>query len=67
MIMKENIPFLPKFLKGEPLPEGYSNPIDPFSDPPKWHVNLRALAEYAEAKGVHIAELSKKEYHMFTN
>ena len=55
---------LPKFLE-ENIPEGYYKPVDPYEDPPEWNVNIRALAEYAEKKGVHVAELSKEEYDMF--
>lgn len=62
--MSKKISF-PKFLEGEPLPKGYYDSVNPFKDPPVWNVNLHGLAEYAESKGVHIAELSKEEYNMF--
>lgn len=56
---------LPKCLEGEPLPEDYYAPIDPYAPIKDWNINLPKLARYADKKGVPITQLTKEEVEQF--
>ena len=56
---------LPRFLEGEPLPEGYYEAPDPYKTAPSCHIDLPALARYARKSGKKITDLSKEEVKQF--
>lgn len=56
---------IPKFLDGEPLPDGYFNMPDPYSDPPASAYDIVAMVEYAAKVGKTVPELSKKKHRCF--
>ena len=56
---------LPKFLEGEPLPPGYFEPVDPYSDPPECNIDLGALMRYADENGKRVVDLTKEEVAQF--
>ena len=64
--MKENVVIkIPKFLEGEPLPDGYFDPPDPCTNPPKAQYNFRAMVNYALKHGKNVTELTKEEVKPF--
>jgi hypothetical protein len=56
---------LPRFLEGQPLPEGYFNPPDPYKDSPPCPYYLSRLVAYAKEKGVPVTELTWEEVEQF--
>lgn len=56
---------LPRFLEGEPLPHGYFDPPDPYSDPPLCNIDLGALMKYARTQGKKCWDLTKEEFAQF--
>ena len=56
---------LPRFLEGEPLPEGYYDQPDPYVSAPSCHVNLPELAKYAKSAGKKLTDLSREEVRKF--
>ena len=56
---------IPKFLEGEPLPKGYSDPPNPYADPPISQYNVRAMVNYALRAGKKVTELTKEEADKF--
>ncbi|MBO4677806.1 MAG: hypothetical protein J5633_09705 [Oscillospiraceae bacterium] len=58
---------IPDFLKGEPLPAGYFEPVNPYVDAPTCNVNFGKLVAYAKAHGKTQWELTKEEVQMFVN
>lgn len=56
---------LPHFLEGKPLPEGYSDPPNPYRLPPTCPFHLRRLVAYAREKGVAVTDLTWEETEMF--
>ena len=56
---------LPKFLEGEPLPQGYLDPPNPYVNPPTRKVNLGEMLKYARSKGKKCWDLTKEEIQMF--
>ena len=58
---------IPDFLKGETLPAGYFDPVNPYVDAPTSNVNFGKLVAYAKAHGKTQWELSKEEVQMFVD
>ena len=56
---------LPLFMQGEPLPEGYFEPHDPYKSAPSCKVKIGAMAEYARTHGKKCSELTREEFEMF--
>ena len=56
---------IPKFLEGEPLPEGYFEAPNPYMEPPRSRYNLRAMVNYALKVGKKVPELTKEEAAQF--
>lgn len=56
---------LPRFLEGEPLPAGYYDEPDPYSDPPASNYNFRAMVNYAIKMGKQVTDLTKEEVRQF--
>ena len=55
----------PKFLDGEPVPEGYFDPPNPYVSAPTRKVDLGALTAYARKNGKNYWELTKEEVQQF--
>ena len=56
---------IPKFMEGEPLPSGYYDAPDPYSNPPVSEYNIRAMVNYAIAHGKKVTDLTKEEAKQF--
>ena len=56
---------LPRFLEGEPLPDGYYESPNPYESAPSCHIDLPALARYARTVGKKLTDLSKDEVKQF--
>lgn len=56
---------VPKFMEGEPLPDDYFEPQNPYVLAPSCKVKIGAMAEYARLHGKRIWDLTKEEYKMF--
>ena len=56
---------IPKFLEGEPLPDGYFKPVNPYVSAPSCKINLGKLVAYAKEKGKTQWDLTKEEIKMF--
>ena len=57
---------IPKFLEGEPLPQGYFDEPDPYSVHPSCKIDLHALGKYVKETGKKSGwDLSKEEIKMF--
>lgn len=52
---------IPKFLEGEPLPKGYFEAPNPYSEPPTRKVKLRELVKYARENKKRYLTLQKKK------
>ena len=62
---KENR-MIPKFLEGEPLPEGYFDELNPYVSHPTCKIDLSALGKYVRKTGKKSGwELTKEEIRMF--
>ena len=53
------------FMQGEPLPDDYFEPQDPYKVVPSCKVNIRAMTEYAMQQGKRCWDLTKEEFAMF--
>lgn len=56
---------LPVFMRGQPLPEGYFEPQDPYKVAPSCKVKIGAMMEYARTHGKKCWDLTKEEFDMF--
>ena len=56
---------IPKFLEGEPLPKGYFEAPNPYSEPPTRKVKLGELVKYARENEKKVFDLTKEEVSMF--
>ena len=56
---------LPKFLEGEPLPEGYHDPVNPYEPHPRCPYNLQKLMRYAFTSRRKIEDMIKEEIMQF--
>ena len=57
---------IPKFLEGEPLPDGYFDELSPYETHPTCKINLLALGEYVRKTGKKSGwDLTKEEMKMF--
>ena len=56
---------IPRFMEGQPLPEGYNEAPNPYRNPPKSKYNLRAMVNYALQTGKKVTELTDKEAEQF--
>lgn len=56
---------LPVFMQGEPLPDDYYQPHDPYKTAPSCKVKIGAMAEYARKHGKKCWDLTKEEFAMF--
>ena len=62
---KTDVVKIPKFIEGEPLPDGYYDAPNPYKNPPKAQYNVRALVNYAIKHGKSVTELTKEEVKPF--
>lgn len=56
---------IPEFLKGEPLPPGYFQPVNPYVSAYTRKINIGKLVAYAKANGKTQWGLTKEEIKMF--
>ena len=56
---------LPKFLEGEPLTEGYYDPVSPYEKHPPYPYNLQELMKFSVTSGRKIEDMSKEELNQF--
>ena len=56
---------IPKFLDGEPLPDGYFAEPNPYTFLPNRDVNLLEISRYARRVGKKITEMTKEEVEQF--
>ena len=56
---------IPRFMEGQPLPQGYNEAPNPYMNPPKSKYNLRAMVNYALQKGKKVPELTVEEAKQF--
>ena len=55
----------PVFMRGEPLPEDYYEPQDPYKVAPSCKVKIGAMMEYARVHGKRCWDLTKEEFEQF--
>lgn len=56
---------IPRFMEGQPLPQGYNEAPNPYKNPPISKYNLRAMVNYALQKGKKVPELTVEEAKQF--
>ena len=56
---------IPRFMEGQPLPQGYNEVPNPYKNPPNSKYNLRAMVNYALQKGKKVPELTVEEAKQF--
>ncbi len=56
---------IPRFMEGQPLPEGYNEALNPYKNPPNSKYNLRAMVNYALQAGKKVPELTVEEVEQF--
>jgi len=57
---------IPKFLEGEPLPEGYFDEPNPYIDHPTCKIDFKALGDYIKKTGKKSGwDLTKEEMKLF--
>lgn len=56
---------IPRFMEGQPLPEGYNEALNPYKNPPNSKYNLRAMVNYALQAGKKVPELTVDEVEQF--
>ena len=56
---------IPKFMEGEPLPQGYYETPNPYKNPPPCSYNIPAMVNYAMAHGKKVTDLTKEEAKQF--
>ena len=56
---------IPRFMEGQPLPQGYNEDLNPYKNPPISKYNLRAMVNYALQKGKKVPELTVEEAKQF--
>ncbi len=56
---------IPKFMEGEPLPEGYFDAPNPYTNPPAAQYNVRAMVNYALEHEKKVTDLTKEEAKQF--
>ena len=52
-------------MRGEPLPEDYYEPQDPYKVAPSCKVKIGAMMEYAREHGKRCWDLTKEEFEQF--